>query len=108
MAVAAPTLAVSPNEEQFTVTFEKGATQVTTVYQEQTVTEKVGPKETFPDGHYTPKHIWFLDPSDTTVKDDWDYILKYNDDWLVWSEVLYVDAKGVQTTVVSNKLRIHR
>jgi hypothetical protein len=85
-AQTAPRIVAHPNQT-FTVTFDKGAVWACTVFRMQKATET--PSETFPDGHYTPRHCWSLDETFTSYQDDWAYILPYDSYWRVWAEIGY-------------------
>jgi hypothetical protein len=100
-----PTIAISRDGEQFTITFEKGATWACTVYRMTTPTET--PSESFPDGHYAPRHCWNLDVSMTTYPDDWAYIPPYHADWDVYAEIGY-SKEGDIVYVSTNRVRTHR
>lgn len=100
-----PSIVASQDGEKFTVTFDAGAVWACTVYQQQVVGE---PDANFPDGMYAPRHCWDLKTSNTAYYDDWMYILKYDTDWLVWSEIGYPKSNDDIGYVMTNKIRIHR
>lgn len=96
---------ISSNGETFKVTYDKGAVWSCTVFQQQ----KVGtPDANFPDGRYTPKHCWSITRDSTSYEDDWALITPEDTDWLVWAEVQYINGHDMVSTVVSNKVRVHR
>ena len=98
-----PTITKSQDGEHFVVSFDEGgAVHACTVYWMVKITEPIGDPN-FPDGHYAPRHCWFLDDDTTSYEDNWDYIPRYHTDWEVWSEVGFlIDGKTVyfKTNVV--------
>lgn len=102
---ASPRIAVSKDGESLIVSFDKGATWACTVYR---MTEPTEPKsDTFPDGHYAPRHCWGLDTSMTNYTDDWDFIKAYDSDWDVYAEVGY-PKDDTMVYISTNILRVHR
>ena len=83
--------------ERFKVVFNPGAVYACTVYEQQ------GGKEP-----YAPRHCWWLDPTLVGYEDDWEYIERYDTDWLVYAEVGYPDSDGVTVYHETNKLKVHR
>jgi hypothetical protein len=103
---SAPTITLK-DVEQITVTYDEGAVWACTNFYEARVTEKIGDPN-FPDGHYKPMHCYELSPKSTGYNDDWEYILKYDDDWTVWSDITYLDVKGNPHAVSTQKVKVHR
>ena len=100
---AAPTLAQTGPEE-FTATFDAGAVVSCIVFRMTVPTEE--PNENFPDGHYAPRKCWILDPTDTTMTEDWTYIPPYDVDWEVYASIQYPQG-GDYTFVESNRVAVH-
>ena len=106
LAILPPSITAVDGGRLFEVTFDQGAGYACTIYQQQVVGE---PDQNFPDGRYTPKHCWYLEPSDSGYQDDWAFIKPENTDWLVWSEIDYMNLEGVVVrTVLTNQVRVHR
>lgn len=104
LLVDRPSITTSNDGERFKVSFEAGAIWACTIFQQQVVTEIT---ENFPDGLYTPKHCWHLDPSLTTYDDNWAYIHQYDTPWKVWAELTYVE-NGETVIHKSNVIDLNR
>jgi len=102
LALNLTTPTLSMNKEEFTARFEKGAVFGCVVFQQQMVGE---PDVNFPDGRYTPRKCYYLDPTDVEFRSDWDFIERYNTPWLVWAEMHYGEE---DQTILSNQIAVTR
>ncbi len=107
---AAPTIAFTRlgDTEHLTVRFDKGAVSACTVYQEQKVREDM--RESFPDGRYAPRHCWGFDgDAMTRYDDDWAWIERSREKWLVYAEVYYMPAGATEPVMVeTNRVEVVR
>ena len=107
---AAPTIAFTRlgDTEHLTIQFAKGAVSTCTIYQEQKVREDM--RESFPDGKYAPRHCWGLDdPQMTRYDDDWAWIDRTGEKWLVYAEIYYMPSGATEPTMAeTNRLMVLR
>lgn len=93
-----PSIAVSPDGQTFTVTYQGGARWACTVYEEQTASPLLPP--------YRPRHCGSLEDDSTSYVDDWEFIPAEDRDWIVFAEVGYPRGKDL-VYVETNRLSVH-
>lgn len=96
-AITVPTITALP-EERFEVNFESGADGACTVFTQLTGEGRP----------YMFRSCHELGPRVHTFIDDWDLVIRSNDDWDVFTEIYYTTAGNTVETVETNHLKVHR
>ena len=100
---ALPSLVVT-NVEAITVRFELGAVWACTVFEQQDIA-----KTPLRDGSvYAPRRCWALSTDMDSYEDNWDYIRRFETEWLAWASISYPDTDEAMRRVETNKVPVHR
>jgi hypothetical protein len=96
----APILALSQDHKIFSLTFRAGAAGLCTIFEQQQELAPNNPlRSNFPAGKYAPRHCQEIGNTQTTARDDWDYVQPERTPWKVWAEVQYSTGMRSSPTV---------